>query len=100
MPKKLKVDEDARPQPDGSIPQKPTLFQTIGAAIAGLIAVRVSTYLVTTVWRLVTREDPPQIDQRVSVGKKAAWVGLVGAASGAARQAARDMIKPPGDGPA
>ena len=88
------------PQPDGSIPQKPTIFQTIGAAIAGLIAVRMASYLVTTLWRLFTREDPPQIDQRVSIGKKAAWVGLVGAASGAARQAARDLIKPPGDGPA
>ena len=88
------------PQPDGSIPQKPTIFQTIGAAIAGLIAVRMATYLMTTLWRLFTREDPPQIDQRVPIGKKAAWVGLVGAASGAARQAARDLIKPPGAGPA
>lgn len=88
------------PQPDGSIPQKPTIFQTIGAALAGFVAVRLATYLVTTLWRLVTREDPPQIDQRVPLGKKAAWVGLVGAASGAARQAARDLIKPPGDGPA
>ncbi len=88
------------PQPDGSIPQKPNIFQTIGAAIAGLVAVRLATYLVTTLWRLVTREDPPQIDQRAPLGKKAAWVGLVGAASGAARQAARDLIKPPGDGPA
>lgn len=87
-------------QPDGSIPQKPTIFQTIGAAILGMLAVKVATYLVTTLWRLVTREDPPQIDQNVPVGKKAAWVGLVGAASGAARQAARDIVKPPGAGPA
>jgi hypothetical protein len=87
-------------QPDGSVPQKATIFQTIAAAILGMIAVRVATYLVTTMWRLVTREEPPQIDQRVPVGKKAAWVGLVGAASGAARQAARDLVKPPGEGPA
>lgn len=87
-------------QPDGSVSQKPTLIQTLGAAIAGMIAVRIATYLVTTIWRLVTREDPPQIDERVPVGKKAAWVGLVGAASGAARQAARDIIKPPSDGAA
>ncbi|MGH2808622.1 MAG: hypothetical protein ACRDKT_15260 [Actinomycetota bacterium] len=100
MPKKVKVDEDAPIQPDGSVPQKPSVFQTIGAAIAGLIAVKVATYLVATMWRLVTREDPPQVDQRVAVGKKAAWIGLVGAASGAARQAARDMIKPPSEGPA
>ena len=99
MPKN-KVDEDAAIQADGSVPVKPTLFQTIGATIAGIIAVRVATYLVATIWRLVTREDPPQIDQRVSVGKKAAWVGIVGAASGAARQAARDIIKPPSEGPA
>lgn len=79
---------------------KPSLLQTIGAAIAGMIAVRFATYLVTTLWRLVTREDPPQIDERGSVGKKAAWVGLVGAAGGAARQAARDIIKPPSDGAA
>ena len=88
------------PQPDGSIPQKPSLAQTIGATVAGLLAVKLATYVVTTVWRLVTREDPPQIDQRVAIGKKAAWIGLVGAASGAARQAARDVIKPPSDGPA
>ena len=88
------------PQPDGSVPQKPTILQTIGATLAGIFAVKMATYLVTTLWRLVTREDPPQIDQRVPLGKKAAWVGLVGAASGAARQAARDLIKPPGDGPA
>ena len=86
-------------QPDGSVPQKPTIFQTIGAAILGMLAVKAATYIVTTLWRLVTREDPPQIDQRVPVGKKAAWVGLVGAASGAARQAARDIVKPPGAGP-
>jgi hypothetical protein len=87
-------------QPDGSIPKKPTLLQTVGATIAGMLAVKISTYIVTTLWRLVTREEPPQIDQKVPVGKKAAWIGLVGAASGAARQAARDIIKPPGDGPA
>lgn len=87
-------------QPDGSLPQKPSLAQTIGAAILGMIAVKVATYLVTTLWRLVTREDPPQIDMAVPVAKKAAWVGLVGAASGAARQAARDIVKPPTGGAA
>lgn len=87
-------------QPDGSVPQKPSLLQTVGAAIAGIIAVKIASYLVTTLWRLVTREDPPQIDQKVPIGKKAAWIGLIGAASGAARQAARDVIKPPTDGPA
>ena len=87
-------------EPDEDVVRKPTLVQTVGAAIAGMVAVKVATYLVTTLWRLVTREDPPQIDEPVSVGKKAAWVGLVGAAAGAARQAARDLIKPPGDGPA
>ena len=87
-------------QADGSIPQKPTLVQTLGAAILGMIAVKIATYLVTTLWRLVTREDPPQIDMNVPVAKKAAWVGLVGAASGAARQAARDIVKPPTGGAA
>ena len=87
-------------QPDGSVPQKATMFQTIAAALLGILAVKVATYVVTTLWRLVTREEPPQIDQNVPVGKKAAWVGLVGAASGAARQAARDIVKPPGIGPA
>jgi hypothetical protein len=73
---------------------KPTLLQTIGAAIAGIIAVKLATFIVTTGWRLVTREDPPQADDPAPIGKKAAWVGLVGAATGAARQAARDAIKP------
>ena len=91
---------DSEIQADGSLPQKPTMAQTIAAAVLGMIAVKIATYLVTTVWRLVTREDPPQIDMDVPVGKKAAWVGLVGAASGAARQAARDMVKPPTGGAA
>jgi hypothetical protein len=88
------------PQPDGSVPQKPSLFQTIGAAIAGIIAVKIVTYFLTTMWRLVTKEDPPQVDQAVSIPKKAAWIGLIGAGTGAARQAVRDKIKPPTDGPA
>lgn len=87
-------------QPDDSIPQKPTIFQNIGAAIAGLLAVKIASYIVTTVWRLVTREDPPQIDQAVRPAKKAAWIALIGAATGAARQAARDKVKPPTEGPA
>lgn len=97
---KNKVDEGEDVQADGSIPVKPTLAQTLGATIAGLLAVKIAVYLVTTIWRLVTREDPPQVDMDISPGKKAAWIALVGAASGAARQAARDKIKPPTAGPA
>lgn len=87
-------------QPDGSVPQKPSLFQSVGAMVAGILAVKVATYLVTTIWRLATREDPPQVDQAVPVRKKAAWLALIGAATGASRQAARDIIKPPTSGPA
>ena len=87
-------------QPDGSVPQKPSLFQTLGAMVAGILAVKAATFLVTTIWRLATREDPPQVDQAVPVRKKAAWLALTGAVTGAARQAARDMIKPPTSGPA
>jgi hypothetical protein len=87
-------------QPDGSVPQKPSLLQTIGATIAGILAVKLVTYIVTTVWRLATKEDPPQIDQHVPGIKKAAWLALIGAATGAARQSARDVIKPPQSGPA
>lgn len=79
---------------------KPSLFQTIAATVAGVLAVKLSTYIVTTIWRLVTREDPPQIDQAVPARKKAAWLALVGAVTGAARQSARDAIKPPTSGPA
>lgn len=89
-----------KPQPDGSIPQKPSLFQTLGAMIAGILAVKLATYVVTTVWRLATHEDPPQVDEAVPIKKKAAWLALIGAATGAARQAARDVIKPPTSGPA
>ena len=88
------------PQPDGSIPQKPTMMQTVGAMVAGILAVKVATSVITTVWRLFTREDPPQIDQEVSVLKKAAWLALIGAATGAARQSARDLIKPTTSGAA
>jgi hypothetical protein len=79
---------------------KPSLFQTVGAMVAGIIAVKLATYMVTTMWRLVTREDPPQVDEPAPAGKKAAWIALIGAATGAARQAARDVIKPPSAGPA
>jgi hypothetical protein len=79
---------------------KPSLGQTLGAMIAGIIAVKLATYMVTTMWRLVTREDPPQMDEPAPAAKKAAWIALIGAATGAARQAARDAIKPPSAGPA
>jgi hypothetical protein len=68
--------------------------------IAGILAVKLATYVVTTVWRLATHEDPPQVDEAVPIKKKAAWLALMGAATGAARQAARDVIKPPTSGPA
>lgn len=84
----------------GASAQKPSLFQNVGAIVAGLIAVKLATYLITTAWRLVTRENPPQVDEAVSIGKKAAWIGLVGAATGAARQVARELIKPPTGKPA
>ena len=95
-----KKQEDEFVQPDGSLPQKPSLLQNIGATIAGLLAVKLVTYVITAVWRLVTREDPPQIDQAVRPAKKAAWIALIGASTGAARQIARDKIKPPVDGAA
>ena len=85
-------------QPDGSKPQKPSLLQTIGATLAGILAVKLATYVVTTIWRLATREDPPQIDQAVPRAKKAAWLALIGAVTGAARQSARDIVKPPTSG--
>ena len=87
-------------QPDGSVPQKPTLLQTVAATIAGIIAVKVAMYVITTLWRLVTKEEPPQVDQDVPVGKKAAWLALTGAVAGTARQTVRDLIKPPQAGPA
>ena len=74
---------------------KSSLLQTVGAMIAGIIAVKLATYVVTTMWRLVTREEPPQVDEPAPAGKKAAWIALIGAATGAARQAARDVIKAP-----
>ncbi|MGH2748759.1 MAG: hypothetical protein ACRDKB_12685 [Actinomycetota bacterium] len=87
-------------QQDGSDARKPSVFQTVGAMVAGLLAVKVATYVVTTAWRLATREDPPQVDEAVPAAKKAAWLALIGAATGAARQTARDFIKPPTIGPA
>jgi hypothetical protein len=88
------------PQVDEPVAHKPTIGQKLLAAIAGLIAVRIVAYVVTTIWRLVTREDPPQIDQAAPIAKKAAWVALIGAATGATRQAVNDVIKPPTTGPA
>lgn len=88
------------PQPDGSIPQKPSIIQTVGATVAGILAVKLASYIVTTGWRLATREDPPQIDQAVPVAKKAAWIAIFAASTGAARQVVRDLIKPPQTGPA
>jgi hypothetical protein len=74
--------------------RKPSPIQTVGAMVAGIIAVKLATYVVTTAWRLATREEPPQVDEPVSAGKKAAWLALVGAATGAARQTARELLKP------
>ena len=82
-------------QPDGSIPQKPSMFQNLGALVAGILAVKLATYVTMTAWRLATREDPPQMDAAVGALKKAVWIAIVGAATGAARQTARDLIKPP-----
>lgn len=77
------------------------LLQTIVAALAGVVAVKVAASIVATGWRLATREDPPQIDaDTASVAKKALWVALIGAATGAARQAARDTVKKSRRGPA
>jgi hypothetical protein len=94
------MGKDRVVKPDGSVAQKPSMFQTVGAMLAGILAVKVSTYLVVTLWRLVTREDPPDIDQAVHWTKKAAWLALIGAATGASRQAARELIKPPTAGAA
>jgi hypothetical protein len=89
-----------KPLPDGSVPQKASMFQNIAAMIGGIIAVKLATYVVTTLWRLVTKEEPPQVDQAIPIKKKAAWIALIGAASGAARQSVRDVIKPPTTGAA
>jgi hypothetical protein len=94
--KKVKKDTTASGEPA----QKASLLQTLGAIVAGLVAVKLATTIVTTMWRLVTRENPPQVDEQVPIAKKALWIGLVGAATGAARQAARDIVKPPTGGPA
>ena len=87
-------------QPDGSETQKPSLFQNLAAMVASIIAVKIITYLVTTLWRLATKEEPPQVDEDVPMGKKAAWLALTGAATGTVRQTVRDLIKPPSGGPA
>lgn len=87
-------------QPDGSPTQKPSMFQNVGALIAGIVAAKLAAYVITTAWRLATKEEPPQVDQAVPAKKKAAWLALIGAATGASRQIARDVIKPPTEGPA
>ena len=79
---------------DGTEVRKPSPIQTVGAMLAGVLAVKLATYIVATGWRLATKEDPPQADSNVPVGKKAAWIALIGAATGAARQTARDVILP------
>jgi Protein of unknown function (DUF4235) len=84
----------------GEPARKSNLFQNVGAILAGILAVKLATFVVTTLWRLVTRENPPQVDEDVRPAKKAAWIALIGAATGAARQAARDKIKPPAGKPA
>ena len=75
--------------------RKSSFLKTILATLAGVIAVKMATYIVTTGWRLATKEDPPQADDPAPIAKKAMWIGLIGAVTGAARQAARDYVKPP-----
>ena len=82
-------------KPSGAMPQKPSLVQNVGALVAGILAVKLATYVTVTAWRLATREDPPQMDEAVGALKKAVWIALIGAATGAARQTVRDFIKPP-----
>ncbi len=100
MARGKKIDRSGDIQPDGTLPEKPTLAQTLGAVVAGMIAVKLATMTVTTLWRLATREDPPDLEQDVAAAKKAAWIALIGAATGAARQLARDKVKPPVQGAA
>jgi hypothetical protein len=78
---------------------KASPLRAIGAAVAGLIAVKLATVVVTATWRLATREDPPQADEAAPLAKKAAWIALVAAATGAARQVARDYVNPPPEEP-
>ncbi len=85
---------------DGSTARKPSLFQTLAAALAGLVAVKIITYVVVTLWRLATREDPPDLEEETSFAKKAIWIALIAAATGTARQLARDWVKPPSPGAA
>ena len=87
-------------RPSGQAPQKASLWQSIGAIVAGVLAVKLASYIVTTGWRLATGEDPPQMDEPVSAAKKAVWLAIFGGLTGAARQAARDKVKPPTLGPA
>lgn len=98
MGKNKETENDQKP--DELAPKKPSIFQSIGATIAGLAAARLAAYVVTTGWRLITREEPPQVDEPARPAKKAAWIALIGGVTGAARQAARDKIKPPTAGPA
>lgn len=77
---------------------RPSIVQTIGAAIAGMIAVKIVSYAVVALWRLTTREDPPDLEEEVPLAKKALWVAVIAAATGTARQLARDWVKPPTSG--
>lgn len=87
-------------QPDGSTTQKASMAQNLVAALGGLLAAKIAAYAVTTVWRLATREEPPQIDQHVSALKKAVWLGTFAAVTGIARQSVHDLVKPPVEGAA
>jgi hypothetical protein len=73
---------------------------TLFATLAGVLAVKLVTYLVVTGWRLATKEDPPDLEQDVPMAKKAAWLALIAASTGVARQLVRDAIKPPTAGAA
>jgi hypothetical protein len=89
-----------RKQPEATQGSKPSPLRSVGAVVAGLVAVKLASVVVTTGWRLATREDPPQLDEAAPLAKKAAWIALVAAATGAARQLARDYVNPPSEEPA
>ena len=88
------------PQPDGSIPEEPTATQMLLAAVGGVLAAKLSTRVVTYVWRSITGEDVPKVHQQASTTKKAMWLTVAGIVSGTARQVVRDWIKPVTRGPA
>ncbi len=69
------------------------MVRKVAIILAGVIAVKLVSVVLTALWKKVFHEEPPQADEEAPAAKKAGWLAAYGAATGVLRQTARDLVK-------